>query len=269
MTLRSAMNSCRGLAGALVVLGAVGVHAAAVPQEQEHLGQYARADVEYGLRLYTANCAGCHGPNGDQVDQVTLRSGRFRRAASDRDLRDIIASGIAGTVMPAGDYDAAELTALVAYLRRMGDFDPSTVTPGDAGRGRLVFEGRGACTTCHRINGVGDRSAPDLSDIGALRPAGSLERALLDPTGAMLPINRPVRAVTRDGEVIRGRRLNEDTHTVQIVFDDARLVSLEKADLREYEVLATSPMPAYGDTLSREELADLLAYLLSLKGEAP
>ena len=82
----------------------------------------------------------------------------------------------------------------------------------------------------------------------------------------MMPINRPVRAVTRDGTVINGRRLNEDTYTVQLIDDRERLLSLNKADLREYTILTTSPMPSYKDTLSADELADLLAYLLSLKG---
>ena len=44
-----------------------------------------------------------------------------------------------------------------------------------------------------------------------------------------------------------------------------RLLSLTKADLREYAVLTTSPMPSYKD-LTADELADLIAYLLSLKG---
>jgi len=82
----------------------------------------------------------------------------------------------------------------------------------------------------------------------------------------MMPINRPVRAVTRDGTLINGRRLNEDTYSVQLIDDHERLVSLMKADLREFKILTTSPMPSYKDVFSGDELADLLAYLLSLKG---
>ena len=82
----------------------------------------------------------------------------------------------------------------------------------------------------------------------------------------MLPINRPVRAVTRDGRTIRGRRLNEDTYTVQLIDEQERLVSLVKADLREFEVSTTSSMPSYETTLTADELADVIAYLLSLKG---
>jgi hypothetical protein len=82
----------------------------------------------------------------------------------------------------------------------------------------------------------------------------------------MMPINRPVRAVTRDGKVINGRRLNEDTYTVQILDDQERLLSLAKADLREFTVLTTSPMPSFKNQLGADDLADLVAYLLSLKG---
>ena len=75
-----------------------------------------------------------------------------------------------------------------------------------------------------------------------------------------------MRAVTKDGKVITGRRLNEDTYTVQLIDSQERLVSLAKADLKEYAVIKTSPMPSYRDKLSAQELADLVAYLLSLKG---
>src|SRR5678816_3479183 len=100
------------------------------------------------------------------------------------------------------------------------------VKTGDAMRGRAVVEGKGDCTRCHRVGGQGSRIAPDLSDIGVARSAGSLLRSLTDPTSQMMPINRPVRIVTRDGRVINGRRLNEDTYTVQVTDQDGRLLSL-------------------------------------------
>jgi hypothetical protein len=105
-----------------------------------------------------------------------------------------------------------------------------------------------------------------LSSVGALRTAATLTRALKDPTGALIPINRPVRATLRDGTVVEGRRLNEDTHTVQIIDARERLVTLEKTALRDYAVTTAAQMPSYEDVLSDAERADLVAYLLSLKG---
>jgi len=132
--------------------------------------------------------------------------------------------------------------------------------------GRALFEGAGDCVTCHAVNGKGPRVAPDLGDIGALRTAELIHRTLLDPAASMLPANRPVRAVTVDGKVITGRRLNEDTYTVQLIDEQERLLSLSKANLREFTVLKSTPMPSYKDKFSSQELADLEAYLLSLRG---
>jgi putative heme-binding domain-containing protein len=233
---------------------------------QNPAGDYTQADMAYGARLYAAQCATCHGPNGDMVGGVDLKSGKFRNATTDQDLTRVIANGFPGTGMPAFKFDPAEFAGIIAYLRNMNTFDAVSVKPGDAERGRVLFEGRGTCTRCHRVGAKGARVAPDLSDIGAIRNAGSLHRSLVDPTSQMMPINRPVRAVTRDGKVINGRRLNEDTYTVQIFDDQERLLSLNKADLREFTILTTSPMPSYKDQLSADDLADLVAYLLSLKG---
>ena len=251
---------------ALLLIACAGPPAAAQRPAQARAGEYAPADIAYGSRLYDAQCTTCHGANGDGVAGVDLRSGTFRRAVTDQDLTRVITTGITGTGMLAFRFDAAELAGILAYLRNMSTFDRGAVKPGDAGRGRTVFEGNGGCPRCHRVGSQGARVAPDLSDIGAVRSAGSLQRSLTDPSSQMMPINRPVRAVTRDGTVINGRRLNEDTYTVQLLDDRERLVSLTKADLREYTILTTSSMPSYRNTLGPDELADLVAYLLSLKG---
>ncbi len=233
---------------------------------QEHAGAYSQADIQVGLGVYGSTCTTCHGPNGDLVPGVTLRTGQYERAPQDEDLRELIEEGIPGTAMPPGEYSEAELTGLVAYLRSMNELDPGDVVLGDPGRGRVLYQGKGDCARCHRINGEGSRLGPDLSDVGTTRTAGLLESALLDPTGSMFPINRPVRLVTADGDTYTGRRVNEDTYTVQILDQDERLRSFEKAGLREFTVLTESPMPAYGDLLTPPEVSDLLAYLLSLRG---
>jgi hypothetical protein len=105
-----------------------------------------------------------------------------------------------------------------------------------------------------------------LSDIGAIRTLAALQRALLTPDESMLPIHRGVSIVTKDGRSLRGRRLNEDTYTVQIIDEQENLVSLEKANLRSLTVASEAQMPSYADRLTADELADVIAYLVSLKG---
>jgi putative heme-binding domain-containing protein len=232
---------------------------------QDH--QYTSADIEAGSRLYAKQFSLCHGPNGDTVSGIDLRRGRFRRAVSDADIERVIRSGIPEGGMPGfSTLRPEDVTALLAFIRAGFDVGGAAVKIGDPAQGRTLFAGKGGCATCHRINGIGPRTAPDLSDIGAIRSPAALQRSLLDPTSAMLPINRPVRIVTRDGTTIRGRRLNEDTYTVQMIDDRDNLRTFVKKDLREYEVGTTSPMPP-ATHLSAAELSDLIAYLLTLKGQ--
>ena len=240
--------------------------AAGQAQAPVHDAQYPDADIAYGAKLYVDKCVNCHGSTGDNIGGVNLRSGKFRNAVIDRDLERFIRTG-SPAGMPAFALDAAEMAGVIAYLRNMNAYDAGTSKAGDIARGRALVDGKGACMKCHRIGVAGARVAPNLSDIGTARSAGQLERSLLDPSSQMMPINRPVRVVKKDGTTISGRRLNEDTYSVQIIDDREQLHSLLKSDLREMNIVTTSPMPSYKGTLSDAEVADVVAYLLSLKGQ--
>jgi cytochrome c oxidase cbb3-type subunit III len=218
-----------------------------------------------GLQLYRANCYVCHGENGDQVTGVNFRAG-IRRASTDEEVSRIISGGIPGTGMPPTNLTEPQRRALVAYLRSMNATTGGGKLPGDAARGMAIFDGKGGCISCHRANGTGSYFGPDLSDIGATRQEAYLERSILEPNETIAPQNRLVRAVTKQGATITGRRLNEDTHTLQLVDEKDRLISLSKSDLREFTLLKTSTMPSYQAKLSPQEVADVVSYLLSLKG---
>ena len=257
-------NACASLIRGIVFV-TIGSGVAAAQGPLPHDNPYASADIAYGASVYAAKCVTCHGPLGDGIGGVNLRSGTFRNAVIDRDLERFIRTGSTAG-MPAFALDAADMAGIIAYLRNMNAFDAATVKSGDEARGRTIVLGKGGCTACHRIEQDGSRVAPNLSDIGAARSAGSLQRSLVDPTSQMMPINRPVRAVTKDGAVINGRRLNEDTYSLQIIDEHEELHTLMKANLREFTIVKTSPMPSYKGKLSDQEIGDVLAYLLSLKG---
>ena len=261
----------RAVRGPVVALVVSSVRIVAGPPAQDHSEPYPAADVAAGAPLYAALCANCHGPAGAGVGSIDLRRGPSARASTDAALSAIITNGIPGAGMPGVRLEPNELRALVAFIRLGLGANANTppIALGDAARGRALFEDQGKCLSCHRVNGKGQYSAPDLTEIGSARTPLALQRSLLDPTGSMLPINRPVRAVTRDGTVITGRRLNEDSYTVQLMSDRGRLVSLVKADLREWTVRTISTMPSYKETLTPEALADIVAYLVSLKASQP
>jgi cytochrome c oxidase cbb3-type subunit III len=238
-----------------------------VPATLSAQHEYPATDVDNGGRLFLATCAACHGPDGDAVANVNLGRGQFRRATTDEDLIRIIRTGIPGTGMPANNVSEVNVANIVAYLRTIAADTRSTSAPGDRVRGQAIFEGKGACTSCHRVGGTGSRIAPDLTDVGAQRRSAELEKSIIDPGSSVLPNQRYYRVLTRDGLAISGRLLNHDMFTVQLLDTQGQLRSFQKASLREHAFVDTSPMPSYRDKLTSTEVADLVAYLVSLKGQ--
>lgn len=225
----------------------------------------AQTSADAGHQLYRTHCFVCHGEVGESVPGVSFRSGNYRRASTDDEIARVILNGIPGTGMPPTNLTADDRRNLVAYLRSMHAGGESQGS-GDASRGMALVQGKGGCLHCHRIDEKGSRVGPDLSEIGLLRNAAYLEKSMTAPDSVIAPANRFVRAVTKQGATIGGRRLNEDTHTIQLIDDKEHLVSLEKADLTEITLVKKSPMPSYRDKLSSQEIADIVSYLLSLKG---
>jgi len=220
-------------------------------------------DAQEGARRYMQSCSVCHGINGDGVEGVNLARGGFRRAASDEELINLIVNGIPGTAMPPTNMSAVRAGMIVSYLRYLAEQPPLT---GDAGRGRALFEGKGGCLNCHRVQGNGSRLGPDLSDVGLSRRAAEIELALLEPDAEISPESRFVRAVARDGVTVTGRLLNHDAFTAQLFVAERGLVSLDKSTLREFSFVEKSPMPSVRGRLTDAEVADLVRYLVSLGG---
>jgi putative heme-binding domain-containing protein len=221
------------------------------------------ADLLDGERAFKASCANCHGPDGDQIQGIDLGRGRFRRPMSDADLIRTIRTGIPNTPMPATQMTEEQAGKIVAYLRSRAANVSANAIVGDPARGKALFDSKGACASCHRVNGIGSRVGPDLTAIGATRSSVELQRALVEPNADVQPNNRFYRVTLKDGTRIEGRLLGHDTFTVQLLDTKEQLRSLSKADLRDAAFI-DSPMPSY-KTLTPQELFDVVSYLSSLR----
>jgi putative heme-binding domain-containing protein len=233
---------------------------------------YTASDIETGGQQYAANCLRCHGPEGDNVATADVGHGKFRRASTDAELVRLIRNGIPNSTMAAmNNISEQNAQTIVAYLRSMASTAAAVAAlpGGNVDRGKSLFEGKGTCTNCHRVGANGSRVGPDLTIIGALRRTVELHRSLLEPDAEIAPTNRTLKISTRDGNTISGRLLNQDSFTIQLLdAKDEKLKSFSRSDVREIEFLTKSPMPSYKDKLSNQELADLISYLASLKGQA-
>ena len=219
---------------------------------QDH-GEYSRADVEAGQRLY-----------GAAVPALSRRQRRHRARASTcggagsaarrptRTWRAVITHGRPGHRHAGLQAAADELDGLVAFIRAGLRRGGTAVRVGDADRGQALFEGKGGCAHLPPREGKGPRVAPDLSDIGAIRTPAALQRSLLDPTGAMLPINRPVR--DRDERRPHDPRPAAERGHLHGAADRRRRSGWSRSTrptCASYEVATTSPMPSYAKEAER------------------
>lgn len=114
-------------------------------------------------------------------------------------------------------------------------------------------------------------AAPAAQPVLAPAPAAApslqqqLAQSILDPNAVVAVQNRYVRLTMKDGRTVWGKLLNVDTFAVQIFDSTQKLANVSRQDVREMTM--TSPMPSYRDKLSTQELADVISYLMSLKGQ--
>jgi putative heme-binding domain-containing protein len=254
--------------------GAIAVAVGAVPAR---VGAQNNADIDGGRRLFQGMCVECHGAGGAGGDAPSLNRPRLNHAPDDKALASVIANGIPNTAMPRiRRFTESELNQLVAYVRSIGKLAQDRV-PGDARRGAAIYRNL-ACSSCHIVAGEGGTLGPDLTDIGLMRGAAYLREAVVDP-GSSLPkgtlsvLSRgyaeylPVRIVTRQGNEVRGIRVDEDAFTIQVRDAAGRFYSLRKSDLQLLEKQAgKSMMPSFASRLTAPETTDLVAYLVSLRG---
>lgn len=213
------------------------------------------AAVAAGRVIFNSTCAGCHGADGAGGSAPPLDR-PLKRGDSDGATFRIIRDGIEGTAMPAFPALSEDNSWRVAtYVRAISN--PSTpLVAANAGRGEQLFFGRGGCTACHEVDGLGRDFAADLSAIG-LKPQASVREGMAHPGLAM----RTVTVVTTAGERISGVVRAEDLATLHLKQQDGKLVILAKAGLRNITEAPNTPLPTIGD----EEKDDILAYLMTRK----
>jgi putative heme-binding domain-containing protein len=224
-------------------------------------------DPASGGPLFEQHCGGCHGIGGAGGRGPNLRRPVLAHAANVQEIRTVIITGIAPDMPAIPFLSDTEVADLAAYVHSIGQVAPQSL-PGDAARGRAVFEHSG-CPACHIMDGQGNGYGPELSRIGAERGGDRLRQTLLDPKSTIAPDFLYVEVVTESGRTIRGIRRNEDTLTIQIQDAAGDFHSLVKARLRALTRLrGETPMPAFDKKLSKRQLEDVVAYLAQ-QGQHP
>jgi putative heme-binding domain-containing protein len=135
--------------------------------------------------------------------------------------------------------------------------------PGDADRGRQKF--RGVCAACHRLEGFGHEIGKDLSGIRNRGPETILVN-VLDPNREIDPAYVNYIAVTNDGRTATGFVSAETATSVTLRRAENATDILLRRDIEQLRGTGLSIMPeGLEKEISPQELADLIAYLMSLE----
>ena len=227
--------------------------------------------VKQGQNIYRGQCAVCHGIDAKGYRGSDLTTGDWVHGGTDSQVFKTIRTGVPGTEMPGHrDLSDEEIWMVVSYLRTLSAPGGPAPERGDAARGEQVFwaRERGNCGQCHMVGARGGRIGPNLTRIGAARSVAALEREIRQPA-EVIPVGfETVTVVMKDGRRIRGARKNEDTFSVQVMTANEDILSFSKKEVEVVPELERSLMPAYGtERLSDTDLADVVRYLRSLRGE--
>lgn len=137
----------------------------------------------------------------------------------------------------------------------------------DPERGRELFlhpHGAG-CFKCHRMEGIGDVLAPDLSDIGSrAKTPQVLIESILEPSKVITEGFAQQQILTFDGKVVTGAVVEETGRSLSVVGSDAVLQVIDKQDIEARKGSHVSPMPSgFGEMMNAQQIADVAAWLMT------
>jgi putative heme-binding domain-containing protein len=133
-------------------------------------------------------------------------------------------------------------------------------------RGRKMFAAA-RCVICHRFDGSGGATGPDLTNVAGRFGFKDLNEAIVDPSKVISDQYRASMVVTTKGQIYTGRVASEQNGTLTVLTDPEdinKIVEVPADQVDEVTPSKVSLMPKdLLKTLNQDEVLDLLAYLLS------
>lgn len=185
---------------------------------------------------------------------------------------NLIASAVTG-VSNAWRQDVR--TEAASYLDPQSQEGPTTLPPikellaleGDVDKGKLVFNK--TCSICHQVGEVGIDFGPNLSEIGSKLSREAQYISIIHPDAGISFGFEGYRIDMKDGSTLGGIISSKTETDIDLKLPDGSVVSLKTSDVAAVTQLENSMMPAgLNNTMTAEELVDLVEYLMSLKSNS-
>jgi putative membrane-bound dehydrogenase-like protein len=196
----------------------------------------------------------------------------LERAPGRASLRaDILRPRLAGYPRAVRDRGETLLASLASdaatEARRLDDLVGSLVGGGDLRRGQSLFNSaKAACASCHAIGYRGGTIGPDLTAVGQIRSERDLLEAIVFPNASFARGYEPVVVTTVTGAAHAGVLKEEGLDAVVILSATGEETRVPREGVASLLPARVSVMPTgYGEQLTRQELADLVAFLKNTK----
>ena len=166
-------------------------------------------------------------------------------------------------VQQKADVLLASLNLDAAQQKKHIDEMLASAKGGDIRRGQAIFNSpKAACSACHAIGYLGGNIGPDLTKIGTVRNERDLLEAIVYPSASFVRSYEPMIVAMKDGEEISGVLRKDSADEVVLATGPNAEQRLARNDISDMRPGTVSVMPSgLADQLTKEELADLLAFL--------
>jgi len=143
------------------------------------------------------------------------------------------------------------------------------VEDGDVLRGEILFKhAKGAgCIKCHRLNERNDGFAPNLGRVGGRATVRHLAESMIQPDAVITEGFQQLSVLTDDGRIHAGVLIEESGLSLTLGLVDGNQLVLPKSAIEQRKSRPISVMPSMAPLLSSQQLADLTAYLMTLRDE--
>jgi len=177
-------------------------------------------------------------------------------------------AALGSLVEPGTAADMATAARAFVQAWRMEDLEPDLAAAiegeRDLARGpRLLREAQ--CLACHRVDGRGLAVGPELDGLaGRFAPLDLLE-SILEPSREVPKRYRDTLVTTADERLHIGRLVGEEEGSLLLLdsYGARTVLRIPRDEIVEQSESPVSPMPeGLLDTFTREEVYDLVAYLL-------
>lgn len=198
----------------------------------------------------------------------------YIRAIRDDAIAHLDAKDAAAVSWLLGDVAAVDLDSLpmpkgppVGWtLECAAQLFATALVARDFENGKQMFSA-GKCVACHRFQGAGGYSGPDLGSVAKRYSIQDILVAICEPSQSISEQYQASKVLRKDGGVLYGRLIYRNDRELAVAanpYDYGDLTKVPIADVQSVELSQVSMMPpATIALMNKDELADLMAYLIS------